>query len=166
MNDQNEQTEIKTPFKADRRPGFNLALFLGLCVVALSIFLAGSNIANNIPQSLHGHFSGNFSGSFADSSSNQEFMSEWLAASFLGLSPDEFAALIDSGELSGTYAVFQVERMIFRPWDGSERAFTSPGIAEAPVRIEYDTVLMYHRIFSRERLSQWLLERMNHNIDA
>jgi len=139
---------------------FNWALLLGLCVVAISIYLTGSLIAGQMPHSLHGHFSGTLMDG-GRGVSDQEFMSEWAAAHFVGLSHEEFAVIVESGELAGTYTVFQIERMVMIRRGEYERYVVADGVAEMPVRIEYDTIVVDHRVFSRERLAEWLLGRMD-----
>ena len=143
---------------------FNMALFLGCCMVALSILVAGLVIARQIPDSLHGSLHGSFSGTLIDSGGSfREFMSEWEAANFLMISDRELERIIESGELSGTYAVFQVERIILRASERSREWVVGGAIAEfaVPERIEYDTVIVDQRVFSRERLAEWLLNRMD-----
>jgi len=157
-------------------PNFNWALLLGLCAIAISIFAAGITIANRLPQTFHGHMTGSLTGgSTWHDTSSREFMSEWEAANFLLMGHDEFASILQTGELSGTYTVFQVER---REWVWSQdelgRMLHPPAplpynvrvVGEQPVPVhpfgmEYEIVLVDHRIFSRERLSEWLINRID-----
>jgi len=150
---------------------FNWALFLGCCVIALGISVAGGRIANQIPHVMHGNFSGSFM-SGTGHVQESEFMSEWQAASFLMLNQDEFSELIQSGALSGTYTVFQVER---RVWQWIDEALwwqrvddvtlyrPSPRPHVSPIPTEYDIILVDHRVFSRERLTEWLINRIDNN---
>jgi len=143
---------------------FNWALFLGLCIVALSIFFAGRIVANQIPQTLHGSFSGSLIGGNAHfDDSSREFMTEWAAASFIGMMQEEFAELVESGELSGTYTAFQVERQVWQRWDSADTWVIDGDVSEVarPIPMEYEIVIVDHRVFSRERLSEWLLGRMD-----
>lgn len=143
---------------------FNWALFLGLCIVALSVFFAGQMIAGQIPQTLHGSFSGSLMGGNAHFyDSPREFMTEWEAARFIGMNPEEFTEIVESGELSGTYTAFQVERQVWQRWDSDDTWIVDSGVSEVarPMPIEYDIVIVDHRMFSRERLAEWLLARMD-----
>ena len=143
--------------------GFNWALLLGCCAIALAIYLSGSRISSRIPHVIHGNFTTPFvQGSFG--ADDREFMSEWDAARFIMVNPDEFHGIIESGELSGTYTVFQVERREWRiPREFIERAGVGVFEFEAavPVQQEYDIVITDHRVFSRERLTEWLHNRMD-----
>ena len=160
-----QTTDYETSTKNGNDQTFNWALFLGLCIVALSIFITGRIIAINIPNSLHGSLHGNFSGTLMDGSNpSREFMSEWETARFLMMSYEELELIIESGELNGTYAVFQVERNVMQSYDISGQWMTIDGgfTAEIPFRhIEYETIIVDQRIFSRERLVEWLLNRMD-----
>ena len=142
---------------------FNTALFLGCCIMALSILISSIVIANNLPNSLHGNLHGNLTGTFIDGGDSfREFMSEWEAARFLGLWHEDLESIIESGELSGTYTIFQVERNIMVAYSGEW--ITDHRVAHAVVEprpLVWETVIVDHRVFSRERLTEWLLERMN-----
>jgi hypothetical protein len=154
----------KIPAKSNKFQNFNFALFLGCCMVALSIFIAGLLIARQLPDSLHGNFHGSFSGTLTDSGSSfREFMSEWEAANFLMMSQAELEVIIESGELRGTYTVFQVERNVLRDPERSGEWAIGGNFAEIemPRRVEFDTILACQRVFSRERLSEWLLGRID-----
>jgi len=140
----------------------NWALFLGCCVVAISIFAAGQAIANRLPHTMHGNFSGSLTSHASFDSSDREFMSDWQAAAFIGMSWEEFESIVESGELSGTYTAFQVERQVWRRWeDTTEWIIEDPTIPARPIPMEYDIVTVDHRVFSRERLAEWLLSRMD-----
>ena len=94
---------------------FNTALFLGCCVIATSILLASSFISEQIPTVLQGNLNGNFSIISNDAVSTAgKFMSEWEAANFLTLSRETLELLINSGELAGTYTIFEGEERVFR----------------------------------------------------
>ena len=148
---------------------FNTALFLGCCIMALSILISAIVIANNLPNSLHGNLHGNLTGTFIDGGGSfREFMSEWEAARFLGLWHEDLESIIESGELSGTYTIFQVERNIMvgysREWSTADDVFGVAGAVSPvvePPPLVWETVIVDHRVFSRERLTEWLLERMN-----
>ncbi|MCL2874477.1 MAG: hypothetical protein FWE29_06075 [Defluviitaleaceae bacterium] len=160
MNEQIENGRSLIEF--NNRPKFNWALFLGLCIVALAIYSAGVRIAAHMPHSLQGHFSGSL---MAGSNPDREFMSEWEAAAFLSMGHDEFLSILNSGELEGTYTVFQVERMVWgRPFENYDEwsvTVNRDEIVEVPQRMDYDIVTADHRIFSRERLTEWLLHRID-----
>jgi len=138
----------------------NLALFFGLCVIAISILIVGFFIARRIPQTLHG----NFSGMLMDGSvAVREFMTdEWEVAGFIGIWEEDLIALIESGELDGTFTVFEVERTVF-DFDFDRWALESdePIQVPAPTINEGETTTEYLRVFSRERLKDWLLARMD-----
>ena len=157
MNEQANDYEV--PAKDDKQSNFNWALFWGCCVISLSIFLsiifAGLMIAGQMPQSLHGHFAG----TLVDGGNHPpgEFMSEWSAARFIEMTHEEFTGIIESGELSGTYTVFQVEREVWLPWD--DYMLWDADLATVPV--EYEIVTVDHRVFSRERLVEWLQQRID-----
>ena len=167
INGENEQVNERIPTGA-ARPRFNWAIFLGCCVLAFSIYVlavsirsAGVRIANSIPHSstVHHHTI-----PLQASAPDREFMSEWEAASFLTMDHSEFIRIVESGELSGTYTVFQVERELWRPVDvdPDEWRDTGGGAVQVPVRVEaYDVVIDDHRVFSRERLTEWILRRMD-----
>jgi len=152
------------------RRTFNWALFLGCGVVALAIIIAGQSIARQIPHTLHGSMHGSFSGTLMDGNNSSEFISEWEAATFLRLEHAEFTNLLESGELSGTYTVFSVERMVWSTVGDSElfefvhpdgRRGSIQAVAPVPAQqIEYEMVMVDHRVFSRERLTEWLHERI------
>ena len=149
-----QTTNYKTPAKS-----FNVALFLGCCTIALSIVITGQAIAQRIPDSLYGNLNGSFSGTLMDSNngySSREFMSDWEAASFLMLSIDELEYIIESGEFDGMYTILQTERTVAVSYD---KVINENGIAEE--RVEYDTLPFDHRIFSREKLTEWLLGRID-----
>ena len=144
----------------------NIVLFLGCCVVALGIVIAGFVIAGQIPDVMHGSLHGSFSGTLVDGGGSQrEFMSEWEAAGFLLMTIEQFRSLAESGELTGTYAVFQVERYVWE-WEVlefyAERAGVGSDVGAMPVpaQVIAGTVIEDHRVFSRERLSEWLIARM------
>jgi len=137
---------------------FNWALFIGCCLIALALLDAGIRISNRMPQTMHGNFHGSLTSGHV--SESREFLSEWDAAAFLLMGYDEFNTLLPSGELSGTYATFQVER---RVWRLTEEV-VSPSVQDpsmpTPMPVEYDIVIGDHRVFSRERLTEWLNNRI------
>ena len=140
----------------------NMALFYGCCIIALGIVIAGLVIARQIPDVMHGSLHGSFSGTLIDGGGSQrEFMNEWEAAGFLSMTIEQFRSLVESGELGGTYAVFQVEQYV---WDHEIHEFHAEpaGAAPAPTPMPViaSTVIEDHRVFSREKLTKWLHERM------
>ena len=166
INGENKQVNERIIIENARR-GFNLAIFLGCCVLAFSIYMlavsirsAGVRIATSIPHASTVHHHGI---PLQASAPDREFMSEWEAASFLAMDHSEFARIIESGELSGTYAVFQVERELWRPADIDPDEWRNySGAVQVPVRVEvYDIVIGDHRVFSRERLTEWLMSRID-----
>jgi len=161
---------------------FNWALLLGCCVIALAIGSVGNDISNAAGRM-------NFQQQHVPFVQHQpepprEFMSQWDVAHFLMMDYAEVVALIESGELAGTYAVFQVERAFWRPVldiethdsgvDGNEasalwRTYPSPNsvqVAPVPARpfheaeIVSEVVVVDHRIFSRALLTRWLNDRI------
>jgi hypothetical protein len=161
MDEQTNTNDNEKPTQ-NKSLKFNWALFLGCCVIALSIYSAGGRIATRIPHSLHGNLHGNFSGTLTgNNDSFQEFMSEWEAARFLGMSRDEFTNIVATGELSGTYTVFQVERTVWNSSGGFVVTMHGSDGLAAVQPIEQETVIVDHRVFSRERLVEWLLNRMD-----
>ena len=108
--------------------------------------------------------SGHFSGTLTENNHTfREFMSEWEVAHFLMMSHEELERLIESGELNGIFTVFQVERTVMRR-DSEEWIIERSGNPSAiarPIPIEYETIMVDQRIFSRERLINWLHLRMD-----
>ncbi|MCL2388120.1 MAG: hypothetical protein FWC89_11335 [Defluviitaleaceae bacterium] len=166
---------------------FNWALLLGCFAIAFGIFLAGVTIASHIPHQLSVPWhSQSFHNQPPQHVEPQEFMTEWEAAIFLSISHFDFRTLVELGELSGTYAAFEVERRVLWPvvigsnsdmvmYDhrifgfagevihsrlGSE--IVPPRIA-SPHEIEHEIVMEYHRVFSREKLTEWLNNRIVSN---
>ena len=139
---------------------FNWAILIGCVFIALAIFFAGDRIAWLLPHSLHG----NFHGSLTNDAQFPEFMSEWQASGFLSMGFDEFDALLQLGEFGGTYTTFRTERRVFR-WEDVGQVIHA-GTAEAlapiptPLPTEYDIVIDYRRVFSRDLLSAWLNNRI------
>jgi hypothetical protein len=168
MNDETLNNEINNKINNKINNGkvynFNLSLFLGCGLIALSILIAGLVIARKMPDSLHGNLSGSFSGVLTDGSgsSAREFMSEWEAAAFLTIPYDDFMVIAESGELDGVFAVFEVHRTELRAWHEhvEQAAGGGPSEIELPQRVEYVTILTKQRVFSREKLAEWVLGRM------
>ena len=140
-----DQTAIQPILQPIHQPPtrtFNHALFWGLCVLALSVFL-GTWLAQgreqwhmirNMP--VHSTFS---------TDEPREFMPLWQVAALLGMSWEEVEALVATGELAGTYTVIQLEYA--DPWLTID--------PESPFWMETE-----HYIFSRERLYEWLTARI------
>jgi len=166
------------PPPQQKSPG--LFIFLGCCVIAIGIFAAGNSVANRIPHSLHGNFHGNFSAGMTGFAEPGEFMGVWEAARFIGLHDAEHVnILVRDGELAGTYTVFQVEERHWRSgdvfWDTQTglsiqqvhppavRVDAWGGVSEVavPTLMEYDIVLVDMYIFSRERLTEWMMTRID-----
>ena len=102
----------------DNLKNFNLAMFLGCCIISLGIVIAGSIIANRIGHLHFPMFPGSlsvttFDGSGTDSGSD-EFMSLWETRAFLRLSETQLDTLIQSGELTGTYTILQGQKIFSR----------------------------------------------------
>jgi len=176
------QVPKKTPLD-----GFNTALFLGCLVIALGIYFAGWHIANTLAHGIPWFaIGGSSGGSFQNFHTQNEpntFMTEWEAARFLGLEweHDAFDALIESGELSGTYTAFQVERVDWHNWEGEywmwsgddyvhemrvrESHWEAQEITAPPVPVlipaERALIIVDHRVFSRERLTEWMMARID-----
>lgn len=140
---------------------FNWALFIGCALIALGIHSAGVRIATQLPLSMHGNFHGSLHSSISEDSAQLEFLSQWEAASFLRMGSEEFDALLNSGELVGTYTVFEVDRRAYRwddPWEWSDAELAGQPVPVRPMA--YDIINHNHRIFSREKLSAWLVNRI------
>jgi len=144
---------------------FNWAVFLGLCVVAASIFFAANRIANSMPHMLHGNFSGSL---ISHDMSDPDFMSEWQAAGFLRLDHDDFTRLLETGALAGTYTAFETTRLAWVPISVEDfitevrrGEFQASQATPAPEPHEFEWITEYQRLFSRERLTAWLHDRMN-----
>ena len=138
----------------------NLALLLGLCAIAISILIVGALIARRIPQQILGNFSGML---VNENVAVHEFMTdEWEVARFIGIWEEDLVALVESGELDGTFTVFEVERTVFDfDFDQWTLESNEPVEIPAPAISEGETTTEYLRVFSRERLKDWLLARMD-----
>lgn len=166
MNQQGNKNE-ELP-KIINTQGFNWSLFLGLCILSISVFTAGNTIANRIPHSLHGNLSGHLSMTDGGNSLHaQEFLTEWEAARFIGMHHEEFVDIIESGELAGTYTVFQLERRVWIRSGSDFFVVDGPAQTALPrdsaLSMEYEIILSEHRVFSRERLSEWMLRRIGNH---
>ncbi|MCL1882904.1 MAG: hypothetical protein FWF81_04025 [Defluviitaleaceae bacterium] len=160
---------------------FNWALLIGCVIIALfvsfAIRSAADTISRHMPNSLHGNFHGSLT-SHAQSEP-REFMSLWEAANFISMNSDEFTRVLESGELSGTYTTFQVERLVwtrnYHPFMSEDGTFSfdySRPVPVEPVRAgnmsiqmigpgdTYEIVIEDHRVFSREKLTDWLNNRI------
>lgn len=164
------------------RNSFNWALLIGCALIALTLNGLGSGITSsvhNLANAIHIALQGNFYGSVNHLQAEPpEFMTQWQAASFLTMRYEEFGELIQSGELSGTYTLFQVNRRIWQSdtplFIVGDMTIQAPGVLPmAPVRIEdgrtlrviqddakYEIVIENHRVFSRELLTEWLNNRI------
>jgi hypothetical protein len=112
-----------------------------------------------------------------------EFMSEWEAATFMRMNHFEFNGLLQSGELDGTYTTFQVARRVWQQPERREHFSTEDGevggvgisvyrpiepfrmhdgrtIQVIPDGATYEFVTEDHKIFSREKLVDWLNNRI------
>ena len=77
---------------------FNLALFLGCCVIGICITISGVLISNKLPETPH--FPANLSVTTASSQTEfEDFLSEYEVAVFLKISQEDLTKLIVSGEL-------------------------------------------------------------------
>ena len=163
-----QATGFNSPEQGGKPQNVSAALFRGCCVIALSIVIAAFVIARQIPHSLHGNLHGIFSGTLMDGGGSfRDFMSEWEAANFLMMSPEQLERIIESGELRGTYTTFQIEHMVWRgperpgEWIISGDVAAEPVPTPIPAPFEFDIVIVDHRVFSRERLTEWLHVRMD-----
>ena len=148
-------------------PRFSGVLFLGFCVIAIAILIAGNIIANRLPSTLHGNFHGSLHSANTHVPEDREFMNEWQAANFLGLWHEDLIQLIDSGELAGTYTTFHVYR---QDWSfGIDRYELISSMrddngttAERPIEVrEPERLATTQRIFSRDQLTKWMNNRIN-----
>jgi hypothetical protein len=89
---------------------FNWSLFLGSCVIGIAIIIAGILISGNLPQTPV--IPSSLSVSTSDVSTQpREFMPEYEAAGFLMIGINDFDAFVDSGQLDGTFAVIEGNRV-------------------------------------------------------
>ncbi|MCL1862134.1 MAG: hypothetical protein FWF78_01035 [Defluviitaleaceae bacterium] len=148
---------------------FNWSVFLGFCVAAVILSFAIANaaatISSHLSNAAHTIAMQNNHLMHQPATQDNEFMNEWEAARFLTFSFDEFNALLQSGVLYSTYAEFEVERRVFARHDGTmwlpQVMSAEPAVqVAAPVPIEYETITGVHRVFSRERLTEWLNNRI------
>ena len=141
------------------RPPFNFALFLGFCILAMSIHFSSVRLSRHMPHPPIVHFP-----SIANENMPfREFMNDWQASSFIGMSFDEFEQILATGELSGTYTIFQVERELWVDWgtDEWDDFHADPSYAaQFPVGATFERRIVDHYIFSREKLSTWLMRRI------
>lgn len=84
---------------------FNLSLFLGCCVIGICIIIAG----NNLPETAQvpHHLNVSVSDPMAQAPTLGEYLTQWEAAAFLNMEEYAFIAILDSGELAGTYMTAQ-----------------------------------------------------------
>ena len=83
---------------------FNLSQFLGCCVIAVSIIIAGSYISEEIPDTTQ------VPDSLYVSTQNQyeqyaNCMSKYEVAEYFDITVDDVYELLNSGELDGTYTM-------------------------------------------------------------
>jgi hypothetical protein len=154
---------------------FNWAVLIGSVIISVALFVAISEGARRIAFRLPGagvcrceHKQ------FFQPLPPGEFMLEGHARSFLSMDRQIFNELLQAGELSGTYAVFPQERrrrvyhstftldpdVLVVP-DDMVFGEVLPGAAqESETTFEYQTYTHYHRVFSREKLTEWLNNRI------
>jgi hypothetical protein len=167
-----------------KRKKFNWELLVGCVVIAIALAGAGNHVATNITQNMHGRWC-NCTGHTVVHSPSQEsgeFLTEWEAAMFLSIDHRKFDTLVQAGELSGTYATFQVERQVWQTVDihdmryirrhedgvfswseavpSGDFAITAVPIPVQEVQGNYEIIIEDHRIFSREKLANWLNSRI------
>jgi len=103
---------------------FNLALFLGYCVIGIAIVIAGILISNRVPPDMQGHFTGHFSGNIRNNNDEislelPDFFGIATASSYLAIPSHSLFELIRySGEMQGTFTelggtyIFSRERFL------------------------------------------------------
>ncbi|MCL2357574.1 MAG: hypothetical protein FWC70_10580 [Defluviitaleaceae bacterium] len=156
---------------------FNWALLIGCCIIAVGISHAGALIGRSIPHAMHGNFHGSFSApANHEPAAPREFMREFEAANFLAMHREDFVALVEAGELAGTYAVFDAERPV---WARHGGIIVVPSVADENVEWREhgdmrmgvarlapeptplpEMMIVEHRVFCRERLTEWMHERI------
>ena len=110
-------------------------------------------------------------------------MNVWQAAGFVGLQPEEFRQILQTGELTGTYTVFNVQEQQWQHWGtwqsgdvfwdmhtGRSIQVHPPAVSvdawggaevAVPVQQEYEWVDIAVYVFSRERLAEWMIARID-----
>jgi len=177
------------------------ALFFGLCILAVSIYFASSNIASSMSHITFGSFPMPHIIQNTPTEPS-EFMTDWQAANFLSINEHQLISLIEAGELQGTYTIMEIEQInwwwpddhfnrghFYQEQDPFAREGQGGGggiatVAPPPRQVqymyhsldlnltmfdygmpyygaEYEIVLVDHRLFSRERLAQYMLDRID-----
>ncbi|MCL2225941.1 MAG: hypothetical protein FWB96_13315 [Defluviitaleaceae bacterium] len=191
---------------------FNKPFIFGCLIIAAGMVFASVNIQtgltniqnglNTVTHSIAHILPSNLHHALHNHTQNEpaDFMSDWEAAQFLSFPFDDFTALANSGELSGTYTTFQTERRIWTraqefhdlrsgriteynvsagieagiaiqavPWlsiaDTLDPAHPVPAhggrtVQLIPPNATYELVTHDHRVFSREKLTAWLNNRI------
>ena len=103
---------------------FNLALFLGCCVISIGIIVASIISHDDSPIIVNGEFSADLFGSFShgflpstmqnDTIYQHEFLTPSMVAQLLAISTDEVFALIEGDELRGSYTIVQGQPIFCR----------------------------------------------------
>ena len=148
---------------------FNWALLIGCFLIAGAILIVGNSVAHGVRSISHNvaHIPMHMP-HFPHSQEPGEFLRLFEASNFIGIDFDAFHAMLDAGEFSGTYAAFEVERRVYR-WEGRDRWVHADGtFAEWPdipisPPTEFDIITETLRIFSREKLADWMNERIGNH---
>jgi hypothetical protein len=94
--------------EANKLKNFNLSLFLGCCVIGVCVIIAGIIVANNLPETTR--FPQGFSITNYDGDTSAPTLGEYLtlfdAAHFLKIDINDLDAMVNSGELDGTFTAF------------------------------------------------------------
>lgn len=83
------------------KKNFDISLFLGCCVISAGIIIAGWLISKELPETTH--VPSSLAVTTTDSAYGQfgEYLSQYEVAAYLGITDEDVASLIKSGELDG-----------------------------------------------------------------
>ena len=83
------------------KKNFDISLFLGCCVISAGIIIAGWLISKELPETTH--VPSSLAVTTTDSAYGQfgEYLSQYEVAAYLGITDEDVASLIKSGELNG-----------------------------------------------------------------
>jgi hypothetical protein len=94
--------------EANKLKNFNLSLLLSCCVIGICIIIAGIIVANNLPETTHipqGFSITNYDGN-TPAPTFGEYFTLFDAAKFLKIDMNDLDAMVNSGELDGTFTSF------------------------------------------------------------
>ena len=83
------------------KKNFDISLFLGCCVISAGIVISGWLISKELPDTTH--VPSSLAVTTTDSAYGQfgEYLSQYEVAAYLGITDEDVASLIKSGELDG-----------------------------------------------------------------